>query len=450
MSALPSAQNASAAQKATGSVSYNKVRLFAAGSLALAMSGIAASLRANTASDLQRIFLDPIDKARSAEMIGAILGLPFLGYAVTIAIGSPLLDYIGMGLLLPLSGVLFSIGALIMIFAGDLASGAGVYSVLWIGALITGIGWGLVETVTNPMVASLYPNDKTSKLNAVHAWWPGGLVIGGLLGVAMSKYGIGWQWKLGIVIIPAIMLVALCAGMRFPPTERVAAGVSAKDMFKELMNPLFFVFFASMFLTAASELAPGQWVDFALSRTVHMPGILLLVYVSGLMFLMRHFAGHLVHKLSPIGVLWFSCVGAGLGLYALSVANSPVTALMAATIWGIGCCYMWPTMLAAASERFPRGGALLMGLMGTAGTLSIQFVLPIMGNIYDKTKVEAAGGDAAFKALPPGPEMDRVLGIAAQTSFRDVAVLPVILLFVFAGIWFYDRSKGGYKATKIS
>ena len=91
-----------------------------------------------------------------------------------------------------------------------------------------------------------------------------------------------------------------------------------------------------------------------------------------------------------------------------------------------------------------------MGLMGTAGTLSIQFVLPVMGNIYDTTKVQVAAGDAAFKALQPGPELDRVLGIAAQTSFRDVAILPAILLIVFAGIWFHDRSKGGYKVTKIS
>jgi len=429
---------------------YHKARLFAAGSVALAMSGINASLRANTAADLQRIFLDPIDKVRSAEMIGSILGLPFLGYAVTIAIGSPLLDYIGMGLLLPLSGILMSVGMLIMIFAGSLASGAAVYGVLWTGALVTGIGWGLVETVTNPMVAALYPDEKTSKLNAVHAWWPGGLVIGGLLGVEMSRLGLGWQLKLAVVFIPAVILIALCLGLKFPPTERAAAGVPAKQMFRELANPLFFVLFASMFLTAASELAPGQWVDLALSRTVHMPGILLLVYVSGLMFLMRHFAGPLVHKLSPVGVLWFSCLGAALGLVALSAANSPITALAAATIWGIGVCYMWPTMLATASERFPRGGALLMGLMGTAGTLSIQFVLPAMGAIFDTKKVEAAGGDAAFKALQPGPELDRVLGTAAQTSFRDVAILPAILLIVFAAIWYYDRSKGGYRAEKLS
>src|SRR5205085_3071954 len=166
---------------------------------------------------------------------------------------------------------------------------------------------------------------------------------------------------------------------------------------------------------------------------------LLLVYVSGLMFLMRNFAGPLVQRGSPVGVLWFSCLGAAMGLYALSLANSPVTALLAATVWGTGVCYMWPTMLATASERFPRGGALLMGLMGTAGTLSIQFVLPLMGAIFDRKKVELAGGDAAFRALPQGPEMDRVLGIAAQTSFRDVAILPAALLLVFGAIWLYDR-----------
>jgi fucose permease len=223
------------------------------------------------------------------------------------------------------------------------------------------------------------------------------------------------------------------------------------QMFRELLNPMFAVLFVSMFLTAASELAPGQWVDLALSRTVHMPGILLLVYVSALMFVMRHFAGPLVHRLSPIGLLWCSCLMASLGLFALSIANSPVTALLAATIWGTGVCYMWPTMLATASERFPRGGALLMGLMGTAGTLSIQFVLPAMGSIFDRTKIQAAGGEAAFNALPAASEeLNRVLSIAAQTSFRAVAILPAILLVVFGAIWFYDRSQGGFKAKRLS
>jgi fucose permease len=427
-----------------------RTRLFLVSSLALTMAGIGASLRANTAADLQRVFLDPIDPARSAGMIGTILGLPFLGFAVTIAVGSPLLDAIGMALLLPMAAVCFTVGALIMIFAGSLASGVDVYTVLWVGALVTGIGWGLVETVINPLIAALYPHDKAVKLNILHAWWPGGLVIGGLLGVALSTVGIGWQVKLAIVIIPALFVIALCVGVRFPPTERKAAGISVREMFRELRNPLFLILFASMFLTAASELAPGQWVDFALSRTVGMPGILLLVYVSALMFVMRHFAGPLVHRLSPVGLLWWSCLMAAIGLWMLSAASSPSTALVAATVWGTGVCYMWPTMLGSASERFPRGGALLMGLMGTAGTLSIQFVLPMMGAIYDAKKIEVAGGEAAFKALQQGPALDNVLRAAAQTSFRAVAILPAILLIVFGGFWLYDRSRGGYRATRLS
>ncbi len=429
---------------------YKKGRLMLVSSLALVTAGVSASLRANTATDLQRVFFDPIDRAHSGEMIANILGVPFLGFALTIAIGSPLLDYIGMGLLLPLSGILFSIGMLMMVFAGNLATGSGVYDMIWFGAVVAGIGWGLVETVVNPLIATLYPDEKAAKLNSLHAWWPGGLVIGGLLGVGLSNLGIGWQVKLGLVLIPALTVVALSIGVKFPPTERAAAGISMGQMFKELLNPLFAILFLSMFLTAATELAPGQWVDFALTRTVHMPGILLLVYVSALMFLMRHFAGPLVHKLSSIGLLWLSCLMGSLGLVALSFANSPVTGLLAATLWGTGVCYMWPTMLATASERFPRGGALLMGLMGTAGTLSIRFVLPLMGSIYDSKKVEAAGGEAAFKALQPGPELDRVLGTAAQISFRDVAILPAVLLIVFGGIWMYDRAKGGFKATRIS
>jgi fucose permease len=429
---------------------YKKARLFLVSSLALTMAGVGSALRANTAGDLQRVFFDPIDKAHSGEMIANVLGLPFLGFAFTIAIGSPLLDYIGMGLLLPLSGVCFTVGALIMMFAGSLADGPGVYPVMWFGALITGVGWGLVETVVNPLIASLYPGDKTAKLNTLHAWWPGGLVIGGLMGVAMSSAGLGWQAKLFVVVLPALAVIALSAGVRFPPTERAAAGVSMREMFRELLNPLFAVLFCSMFLTAASELAPGQWVDFALSRTVHMPGILLLVYVSALMFVMRHFAGPLVHKLSPVGLLWVSCLMASLGLVALAAADSPITGLLAATIWGTGVCYMWPTMLATASERFPRGGALLMGLMGTAGTLSIRFVLPIMGSIYDAKKIEVAGGEAAFAALPAGAELERVLGIAAQASFRAVAILPAALLVVFGAIWLYDRRRGGHRAQKIA
>src|SRR5260370_369889 len=135
---------------------YKKSRLMLVSIIALATAGISAALRANTAVDLQRVFFDPIDRLHSAGMIANILGVPFLGFALTIAIASPLLDYIGMSLLLPLSGVCFSVGTLLMVFASNIATGTGVYDVIWLGAVIVGIGQGLVETVINPNQITSY------------------------------------------------------------------------------------------------------------------------------------------------------------------------------------------------------------------------------------------------------------------------------------------------------
>ena len=438
----------SATANANGHAGYNKTKLFVLSVVALATAGIGFSIRGDLGGALQSHFFDPIDRLHSAEMTASVLGIVFMGFAVAIAIGSPLLDYLGMGRLLGLSSLCFVAGNLVVIFADSLTGALPVFWVVWIGMAIIGIAQGLVETVINPLAATLYPDDKTHKLNVLHAWWPGGIIIGGLVSLALGYWGFGWQARLAVVLLPAVIFGFMVIGTKFPPTERVAAGVSAIGMFKELGRPMFIVLWLSMFLTAASELAPGQWVDIALTRTVGMKGIVLLIYVSGLMFLMRHFAGTLAHKLSPIGLLWFSCLLASAGLLLLSVANSPFTGLLAATVWGVGVCYMWPTMLASASERFPRGGALLIGLMGTAGNLSIKFVLPWMGNIFDETKIRAAGGEAAFKALT-GDKLNEVLGIAAQTSFRVVAILPAILLAVFGAIWLYDRSRGGYKAETI-
>jgi len=412
--------------------SSDNARLFLISVIALTTAGVAASIRGNLAAVLQRQFLDQIDPAHSGQMIGAILGVAFFGFALTIMIGSPLLDYLGMRPLLALSSVCFIGGTLIVICTAQLSAWFPPYWVLWTGTLLGGIGWGLVETVINPLAVTLYPENKTHKLNVLHAWWPGGLIIGGLLGAGLSSLNLDWRLQMACILVPAAIFGALLLTCRFPPTERVAAGISTGDMMKEFFRPFFLVWFFSMFLTAASELAPGQWVQFALTRTVHMPGILLLVYVSAMMFVMRHFAGPVAHRLSPVGLLWFSCLLASVGLLCLSVANSPVTGLLAATVWGTGVCYMWPTMLAAASERFPRGGAVLMGLMGTAGMLSIFFVLPEMGKVYDHYK--ALTGEAT----------------ASQMSFRIVAVCPALLLFVFGAIWLYDRSRGGFVPTRLT
>jgi len=295
----------------------------------------------------------------------------------------------------------------------------------------------------------LYPEEKTHRLNRLHAWWPAGIVVGGLLGVAITSLGWPWQLNMLVLIIPAVILAWTVATSVFPVTERVAAGVSYGEMLAELVKrPLFWVFWVCMFLTAAAELAPGQWVNISLSNIVGMQGILLLVYVSALMFVMRHFAGPIVARISSIGLMFVSCLAAGIGLYLLSLADSPALAFAAATVWGIGVCYLWPTMLAIVSERFPRGGAVAMGLMGFAGGMSIQFVLPQMGAIFDAAKAQAAGGADQLASLSPDA-LQEVIRYASVASFQSVAYVPLLLLPVFGLIWLVDRRKGGHPAATL-
>jgi hypothetical protein len=252
-----------------------------------------------------------------------------------------------------------------------------------------------------------------------------------------------------VLMAPALVLAWMVASSMFPVTERVAAGVSYGQMFAELLRrPLFWVFWVCMFLTAAAELAPGQWVNISLSNIVGMQGIVLLIYVSALMFVMRHFAGPIVARISSIGLMFASCLAAGIGLYLLSLADSPALAFAAATVWGIGVCYLWPTMLAIVSERFPRGGAMAMGLMGFAGGMSIQFVLPRMGAIFDSAKAEAAGGAAQLATLSPDA-MQEVIRYASVESFQSVAIIPLLLLPVFGIIWLADRRAGGSQIESI-
>jgi MFS family permease len=429
---------------------FHKGRLFLISVLALVSTGVSFSIRSNIAGDLQSVF-NTIDPLRSGKMVGAVLGVAFLGYAITIPIASALLDIIKMGRILQICSALLTCGTLLVILSDRMVTGSALYPMLYIAFLVLGLGWGLAEAVINPLATTLYPEDKTHRLNVLHAWWPGGIIIGGLLGLALGGLHIGWKVKMAVTLIPMLVFGAWALVEKFPMTERAAAGVKTSTMLKEAFKPLYIILFICMFGTAASELAPGQWVDMTLTRTVGMRGIWLLIYVSGLMFAMRHFAGTIVHRLNPIGLMWLSCLLAALGLGALSVANNPVMAILAATLWGSGVCFMWPTMYAIANEQFPKGGAFLMGLIGMAGCLSIYFVLPQMGRVFDYVKIHAAGGNEAFRALEQtgGRALDSVLATASQVSFRVVAILPAVLLLVFGAIWLYFKSKGGYKPVKI-
>jgi fucose permease len=414
-------------------------KLFVIANLSIFMIGLGFAVRANIAGDIQTGLFGVIDFSRSGVMIGEVLGATFLGFAFTLLFGSALVDHLGMRRMLLFAAFGFLGGSAIVLIASFIEVSGTTYWLIYGGFLLTGLGWGAVEAASNPLVTALYPAEKTHRLNILHAWWPAGIVVGGLLGLALGAVGTPWQLNLLILAVPAVALAWLASTTTFPVTERVAAGVSHTDMYREVLrSPSCFIWFGCMMLTATTELAPGQWVNVALTNMVGLPGILVLVYVSGLMFVMRHFAGRIVKRISPVGLLWWSSLLAAAGLYLLSIADSALPVFAAATVWGTGVCYLYPTMVASVAERYPRGGAFVMGIMGFAAGLANQIFLPIMGGVFDRARIEAAGGVDALERLT-GAALTEVVRVASIESFQAVAIIPLFLLPVFGLIWWHDR-----------
>jgi len=274
------------------------------------------------------------------------------------------------------------VGVLTMIIAG--VAGGGFWT-LFVGALVIAMANGLVEAACNPLVAALYPDNKTVKLNQFHVWFPGGAVLGGLAAYGLDKGGVtSWECQIGLVLIPTLIYGMLLLREPFPETEGVQAGVSMGEMFRAaLATPFMWVMLLAMAMTASIELGPNRWVP-AVVEAGGMPGILVLVWISGLMAVLRYKAGPVVHSLSPTGILVLSALVSGIGLLWLSYASGVMT-FAAATVFAIGVCYFWPTMLGVVSERVPRSGALGLGLMGTVGMATVGLVAaPQMGKIADR------------------------------------------------------------------
>lgn len=431
----------SATEIMTDSAPLNRGRLFIVALLALFTGGAAVSMRAATAVHMRTEYLDPLDKLNAGEMLGTALGAAFAGFAITLLLASAVLAKIGFRNALIAAAALMIAGFAIVSAAGSL--GVSPYTGLLVGMVVQGLGWGLIETVINPLTSAVYARDRVSRLSILHAWYPAGVVAGALMGLAVDGAGVAWRWELLVLAILSLAFAGLAAVQTFPPVSASTdAPVTPGEMIKAtLQNPTIFLWVGLMMFTASTEFAPGQWVDVALSQIVGMRGIWLLVYVSGLMFVMRHFAGPLVKRLSNVGLLIFSAVFATGGLYALSFAHDPVSALLAATAWGFGVCYFWPTMLATVAERYPRSGTLVFGLMGSAGAACTYVVLPYLGAISDRAKLAAAGGDANLAANAQGQQLHDILAAAAKASFQSIALIPLCLVVIFSAIALVDRMR---------
>jgi MFS family permease len=384
-------------------------QLFIASCLALLVTSLSFGIRAGILGRLGVQF------ELNGSQLGTIAATAFWGFPLAIVFGGMVVDIIGMKKLLLVAFVFHLLGIVLTIFAGGFWS-------LFISTLCIGIANGTVEAACNPLVATIYSDNKTTKLNHFHLWFPGGIVIGTLIVFLLDKVGIGWQIQVGLMAIPTILYGYLFSKLDFPVTERVASGVSAKDMYKAVFfTPLFWVMFILMFGTAITELFTGQWID-VLLKNVTDNAILLLTIETGVMVLGRAFAKPVIKQFSPQGVLIISAALAAVGLYLLGHSSGNML-FVGALVFGMGVCYFWPTMLGFVSENLPRTGAIGMNFMGGAGMFAVSLYMMFMGGYYDQLKIGKSPAEAG------------------QEIINVTLIIPVILTVAFIGLYFYMKGR---------
>ena len=370
-----------------------KSKLFNASCFALITTAMTFAVRAK----IELVFNN--DYGLTLEQIGIAFGPAFYGFTLAMIIGGFLVDLFGMKKIMNMAFFGHLVGIVLTLFARD-------FWMLFSGTLLIGIGNGMVEAACNPLIATLYPNEKTKMLNRFHVWFPGGIVIGSILAyLIVDIMGMSWMVLVGTLFIPLIIYIFLFRGQEFPATERVSSGVTYQDMLKACFaNSLFWFIGFCMLLTASTELATTQRISSLLEETVSNP-ILILAFINGIMMLGRLFAGDVVHRLSITKMLLFSAVFSFLGLLWLSSATGAAS-FMAAAVFAIGVCYFWPTMLSFVAEKIPSSGALGLSLMGGLGMFSVAIVLWAMGLVMD---MDASGFD----------------------PLSQMALLPAILIVLF-------------------
>jgi fucose permease len=390
-----------------------KTLLFNASCVALVVTALTFATRAGMIEPWREEF------KLTAEQAGWIIGTAFWGFTLAMILGGPLVDIIGMKRIIFFAFACHITGILLTIFATG-------FWTLFFSTLFIGIANGSVEAATNPLIASMYVEDKTKKLNLFHVWFPGGIVIGGLMVFALEALGYGWRIQMAAMLIPTLLYGILFLNQKFPQTERVTAGFSYKDMLKACVSPLFLFMAACMIMTAATELGSNQWMTALLEDVMKKEGlnaILLLVWISGIMAVGRSMAGPIVHRLSPSGVLLGSAVFSGIGLLLLSYLSG-YWSFLAAAVFAIGITYFWPTMLGFVNENIPQSGALGLAIMGGIGFLGGAIAQPVLGKIYDLKVAEL---------------QDNLL--AGASTLRSVIVLTVILTVAFTFLNIRQRRK---------
>ena len=392
----------------------NKNRLFLASCVSLLVTSMTFAIRAGILTQLGTDF------GLTDTQLGFVNAMAFLGFPLATIFGGLVYNTVGPRKLMMIAFASHLIGLGLTIFAGD-------FWTLIISTFFIGFANGTVEASCNPMIADMYSKNQTTMLNRFHVWFPGGLVIGSLISKFMTDFDMGWQLQIATMFIPTLLYGYLFFGQKFPKAENIESDL--KKNAKALLTPLFLFMVICMTLTATTELGTQQWVERILGNTGASP-MLILAMVTGLMAIGRFFAGPVVHRLNPVGVLWISSIIATIAIYLMSSATGGMV-YASAILFAIGVMYFWPTMIGFIAEYVPKTGALGMSLMGGAGMFATSIWQPVIGGWLDSERANA---------LAMGLDTEAAELAAGQATLGNIVYFPIILIVLF-GILFLFRKK---------
>ncbi|MEI7835303.1 MAG: MFS transporter [Planctomycetota bacterium] len=447
-------QAPSGALESQGSAQGQKF-LFTACFVALVATSFAFIIRAMLLNEWQVAFL--LSETQKGEIAAAGLW-PF---GISIVLFSLIIDRVGYGKSM-IFAFLCHAGSAVLMFSAKGATGGQGYWMLYFGSILNGLAAGTVEAVINPAIASMYPKTKTKMLTILHAGWPGGLALGGIMMMLMGE-AVAWDVKIGIVLIPVALYGLMLLKCKFPPNERVVAGVPYRDMLKEagalgcliavamiamelgrvfdadprltggiiavvtlvylayarsLGRPMYIFLLLVMVLLAITELGVDSWITDLMKpamKEIHIDAGWLIVWTSTIMMILRFCIGPIVKVLKPLGVLLVCAVLAAVGLFFLSQATAALAILAFATIYGAGKSFFWPVTLGVVAERFPKGGALTLNAMGGVGMLAAGIIgTNLLGYLQD-TRI-----DAKLKADAPALRAEVISDKSMKSVFTIV------------------------------
>ncbi len=415
----------------------NAKRLLWAGFMAILAAGVGFAIRGGILDNWGSEY------GFTAGELGTIGGAGFTGFCFGIIIGGVIADKIGYGKLVIAAFLFHVLSAFVTFAPTDAMAKETVFSYLFWGTFLFAVANGTLEAVANPLVATLFPANRTHYLNILHASWPAGLVLGGAMGwILDDRMGLHWKYQLALFLIPTLIYGLMFLGQRMPKSEASIKGLKLGDMFKDVgilgglvvtylialffgdvLKPLFsenpqmaqnvgyaiggllllgigiitrfsmgsillFVLFIVHAMVGAVELGTDGWIQNITGNILSSEqGKMLFVWTSGIMFALRFCADFIEKRLglSPVGILLVCAILAFVGLNLTSTVNSFAMAVVALTVYGIGKTFFWPTMLAVTSDRFPRTGAVAISIMGGIGMMSAGLIgSPGLGYFKDR------------------------------------------------------------------